>query len=252
MTERAPPPNPRKVRSYVLRAGRITAAQENALDRLWPRFGIEFDGGRLDFDQLFGRTAPVTVEIGFGNGEQLSALAQARPQCNFLGIEVHRPGVGRLLREAEGLALANLRVICHDAAEVFARGIEAGSLDEVLVLFPDPWHKKRHHKRRLIQPQFVALIARSLRTGGALRLATDWQDYAEQMQSICNDAAALCSLAPDGGFVARPAWRIRTRFEQRGRRLGHGVWDLGYLKSEGTAQSVDDKLHGQCPEHDSE
>jgi len=225
----------RPIRSFVLRAGRITAAQDRALRELWPRFGLEFafGGAPLDLDAIFGRAAPRCLEIGFGTGEVLGSLAIANPQVDYLGIEVHRSGVGRLLLQAQQAGLKNLRVICHDAVEVLAAGIRDGALAEVLVFFPDPWHKKRHHKRRLINPEFVATIARKLQTGGVLRLATDWQPYAEQMLEVCNANRDLGSLSADRTYVARPDFRPATRFERRGERLGHGVWDLAYEKREG-------------------
>jgi tRNA (guanine-N7-)-methyltransferase len=175
MTDERPggePPH-RAIRSFVVRGGRITEAQERALVDLWPRFGLDHGADPLDLDAVYGRSAPRIVEIGFGNGENLAALAQARPDVDVLGIEVHRPGVGRLLLTADQLGLANLRVICHDAVEVLGQRIAPGSLDQVLIFFPDPWHKKRHHKRRLVQPGFAALVASRLKPGGIVRLATD-------------------------------------------------------------------------------
>ena len=231
----------RSIRSFVLRAGRITGAQERALTELWPRYGLDppsaadASAASLDLHTAFGRTAPVVVEIGFGNGENLLALAAADPARDFLGIEVHRAGVGHLLLRAGEADLANLRVMRHDAVEVFERHLAPDSLDEILVLFPDPWHKKRHHKRRLVQPAFVALLASRLRIGGRLQLATDWEPYAQQMLEVLSAEPALRNLAPaspsDGvrpGFVPRPDWRALTRFERRGHRLGHGVWDLSF------------------------
>lgn len=220
---------PRRIRSYVLRAGRVTAAQERALGELWPAYGLEA-AGLLDLDAVFGRHAPRCVEIGFGAGEVIGALARANPGIDYLGIEVHRAGVGRLLLRAEQEKLGNLRVICRDAVEVLHECLPEASLDEVLVFFPDPWHKKRHHKRRLIEPVFVTLLAARLRAGGVLRLATDWQEYAEQMLAVCNAEPRLASASADHGYVARPAFRAPTRFERRGERLGHGVWDLAYTR----------------------
>jgi tRNA (guanine-N7-)-methyltransferase len=220
----------RGIRSFVLRAGRITPAQERALSELWPKYGIETGTAPLDLDASFGREAPRCLEIGFGTGEVIGSLAASHPAIDYLGIEVHRPGVGRLLLQAEQLQLSNLRVICRDAVDVLRETIGAACFDEVLVFFPDPWHKKRHHKRRLIDAEFVALIADKLRRGGVLRLATDWQEYAEQMLAACNANSQLISQSPDGGYVPRPAFRPATRFERRGERLGHGVWDLAYAK----------------------
>jgi tRNA (guanine-N7-)-methyltransferase len=218
----------RAVRSFVVRAGRITEAQRRALDELWPRYGVDFSAVSLDPAGVFGRPAPLTVEVGFGNGEHLAALAAAQPERNFLGIEVHEPGVGHLLLLAERAGLTNLRVIRHDAVEVLEHMVPRASIDELLILFPDPWPKKRHHKRRLIQPAFVALAAARLKPGGVLRLATDWEPYAEQMLEVCGDCALLRNLAPAGGFMPRPDDRAPTRFERRGKRLGHDVRDLAF------------------------
>ena len=222
--------NLRRVRSFVLRSGRVTAGQERALRELWPRVGVEFHGTPLDLDQVFGRRAPRCLEIGFGVGEVIGTLAEAHPERDYLGIEVHRPGVGALLLHAEKSSLTNLRVICHDAVEVIDLALADAALDEILVFFPDPWHKKRHHKRRLIEAGFVRSLARILRPGGILRLATDWEDYAAQMVGVCNAEPLFESLSDDGGFVPRPDFRPATRFERRGERLGHGTWDLAYTR----------------------
>ena len=179
---------------------------------------------------IFGRDAPRTLEIGFGNGESLVALAAAHPERDFLGIEVHRPGVGHLMLRAEELGLGNLRVICRDAVEVLQHCVPEASLDEVLLYFPDPWPKKRHHKRRIVQPDFVALVASRLRPGGVLRMATDWQPYAEHMLEVAGQCAALRNESPQGDYVPRPDSRPVTRFERRGQRLGHGVWDLAFRR----------------------
>ena len=229
------------MRSFVIRAGRVTDAQRRALDELWPRYGIDFVPGQaLDLDAVFGRRAPRTLEIGFGNGDNLAALAAAHPERDFLGIEVHRPGVGRLLLHAHQAGLTNLRVIAHDAVEVLRESIPPDALDQVLVLFPDPWHKKRHHKRRLVQPPFVALLASRLRPGGVLSLATDWVPYAEWMLEAIAAVPQLQNLAGDGRYVPRPEWRIQTRFEQRGERLGHELRDLAFRRA--SAAPADDAL----------
>jgi len=220
----------RRIRSFVLRAGRTTAAQERALRDLWPTYGVELREAPLDLAAVFGREAPRCLEIGFGTGEVIGALAQTHSHIDYLGIEVHRSGVGRLLLHAEQCSTKNLRVICSDAVDVLRDYIADASFDEVLVFFPDPWHKKRHHKRRLIEASFVSLAAAKLRRGGILRLATDWQAYAEQMLAVCNADPALESLSPHGAYVPRPEFRPPTRFERRGERLGHGVWDLAYAK----------------------
>jgi tRNA (guanine-N7-)-methyltransferase len=220
----------RPIRSFVLRAGRVTAAQERALTELWPSFGVDFDGGSIELDTLYGRRAARCLEIGFGTGEVLAALARTHPDTDYLGIEVHRAGVGRLLLTAQEDGLRNLRIVRHDAVEVLERAIPNESFDGILIFFPDPWHKKRHHKRRLIDARFVELLADKLRPAGVLRLATDWQAYAEQMLEVCNGCERLRSLSAEGGYVERPAFRPATRFERRGERLGHGVWDLAYTK----------------------
>jgi tRNA (guanine-N7-)-methyltransferase len=222
----------RPIRSFVLRAGRVTAAQERALTELWPSFGVDFDGRPLDLDALFGRRAPRCLEIGFGSGEVIGALATAHPETDYVGIEVHRAGVGRLLMHARQEALANLRIICHDAVEVLASSIADDSFDSILIFFPDPWHKKRHHKRRLIDTPFMDTLAAKLKRGGVLRLATDWQAYAEQMLAVGNACARLESLSADRTYIERPGFRPATRFERRGARLGHGVWDLAYVKTQ--------------------
>jgi tRNA (guanine-N7-)-methyltransferase len=239
----------RRIRSFVLRAGRTTPAQERALGELWPTYGIEFGAAALDLAAAFGRRAPRCLEIGFGAGEVIGSLAENNPHIDYLGIEVHRSGVGRLLLRAHQSKLKNLRVICDDAVDVLRDHIPDQSFDEVLVFFPDPWHKKRHHKRRLIEPEFVSIVAARLRVGGTLRLATDWQAYAEQMLAVCNANPTLRSLSPDLTYVARPEFRPATRFERRGERLGHGVWDLAYSRGEKTAaNAVDDELHGESRE----
>jgi tRNA (guanine-N7-)-methyltransferase len=222
----------RPIRSFVMRTGRMTAGQTRALEELWPRYGVEFTPQPLSFAELFGRAAPRTLEIGFGNGEHLAALAAAHPDRDYLGIEVHRPGVGHLLLLAATNNLTNVRASSHDAVEVLREQIPEGSLDEILVLFPDPWHKKRHHKRRLIQPPFVELIASRLRHGGVLRLATDWEEYALQMLEVLSAAkGSFANLSPTGDWMPRPEERAPTRFEKRGARLGHGVWDLAFQRA---------------------
>jgi tRNA (guanine-N7-)-methyltransferase len=220
--------HPRSIRSFVVRGGRITPAQQRALESLWPRYGLPFEPAALDFKAAFGREAPITLEIGFGNGENLAALAQAHPERNYLGVEVHRPGVGHLLLALEERGLSNVRTICHDAVEVLARQVAPLSLDEVLILFPDPWPKKRHHKRRLVQGPFVELVAERLRVGGVLRFASDWQPYADAALQVLNANPQLRNLSSAGSFVPRPTERTLTRFEKRGERLGHGVWDLAF------------------------
>jgi tRNA (guanine-N7-)-methyltransferase len=232
MHEPADAPERRSIRSFVMRAGRMTVGQTRALAELWPKYGVPYSAAPLDLAALFGREAPRTLEIGFGNGEHLARLAAAHPERDYFGIEVHRPGVGHLLMLAQAQSSTNLRVSDHDAVEVLRGQIPPGALDEVLVLFPDPWHKKRHHKRRLIQPPFIELLASRLRTGGVLRLATDWEEYALQMLEVLRGAATLFSnLSPTGDWMPRPEERAPTRFEKRGARLGHGVRDLAFRRS---------------------
>ena len=222
--------HPRSIRSFVTRTGRITEAQERALEVLWPKYGVELTPAPLSLDTLFGRQAPRSVEIGFGNGDNLAKMAAAHPERDYLGIEVHRPGVGRLLLALQEGQLTNVRLICHDAVEVLAQQIPAESLDEVIILFPDPWPKKRHHKRRLVQSAFVELVTGRLAPGGRIRMATDWQPYAEEMLATLQANPRLQNLAADETYIPRPADRIATRFEKRGERLGHDVWDLAFRR----------------------
>jgi tRNA (guanine-N7-)-methyltransferase len=222
----------RRVRSFVRRGGRITVAQARALKDLWAGYGIDFAPEALDLDRAFGRRAPRLLEIGFGNGEALLAIATQRSAWDCLGIDVYEAGVGRLLLQAHEAGAANLRVICHDAVEVLEQQLPDSSIDEALVFFPDPWPKKRHHKRRLIQPAFAGVLARTLVPGGVLRLATDWQPYAEQMLEVLNACELLVNDAPDRAYAPRPSIRPLTRFERRGQRLGHGVWDLEYRRTD--------------------
>ena len=220
----------RSVRSYVMRAGRITDAQQRALRELWPRYGVDFGPGVLDLDGLFGLRAHRTLEIGFGNGEHLLECARAAPDRDFLGIEVHRPGVGHLLLGAAQAGISNLRVLAHDAVEVLEQQIPPASLDTLQLLFPDPWPKTRHHKRRLVSPQFVELVASRLRPGARMHLATDWEPYAVHMQCVLDACEALANCAPGGGFLDSGPARTATRFERRGERLGHRVRELLYQR----------------------
>jgi tRNA (guanine-N7-)-methyltransferase len=223
-----PPVHHRPVRSFVLRQGRMSPAQQRALDALYPRYGLAYAASPLDFDRVFGRRAPRVLEIGCGMGETTAAIAAARPGDDFLGIEVHAPGVGALLNEIERRQLANLRVIRHDAVEVVADMIPEASLAAVHVFFPDPWPKKRHHKRRLLQPAFVHALAARLLPGGLLHVATDWEDYAQQVFFTLEAEPLLENTAP--GFAPRPAYRPLTKFEARGLKLGHGVRDIVFRK----------------------
>lgn len=208
----------------------MTQAQERAWRELWPRLGLDRGDQLFDFAAMFGREAPVVFEVGFGNGESLVALAMAHPERNFVGLEVHPPGVGHLMLQCDAARLANVRIVCDDAVEVLQHRVADASLDELLLYFPDPWPKKRHHKRRIVQPAFVALVARKLKPGGVLRMATDWQPYAEHMLETAGQCAGLVNSAADGLYVERPASRPLTRFERRGQRLGHGVWDLAFVR----------------------
>jgi tRNA (guanine-N7-)-methyltransferase len=219
----------RAIRSFVLRAGRITRAQRRALDELLPRFGLPFSASPLDLDRVFGRKAPRVLEIGFGDGGTLIEFAMRSPETDFLGVEVHPPGIGRCLLGIEARALSNLRVIAHDAVEVLQAQLAPSSLDEVLLYFPDPWPKSRHHKRRIVQPAFAALVASRLKPGGVFRLATDWEPYADWMLEVLNAEPALVNADESGRFIDRPA-RALTRFENRGRRLGHRVFDLEFRR----------------------
>jgi tRNA (guanine-N7-)-methyltransferase len=223
----ATPEAQRPIRSFVLRQGRLTRGQERALTRLWPRYGVA-PTDILDLAALFGRTAPVWLEIGFGHGEALRHMAARHPEIDFLGLEVHRPGVGHLLNGLEADGLTNVRVLRADAAEVLQACMPAAGLARVLVFFPDPWPKKRHHKRRLIQPGFADALAAVLAPGGHLHLATDWGDYAEHMRAVLDPHAAFINTAE--GWAERPAYRPETRFEQRGTDKGHAVYDLLYRR----------------------
>jgi len=209
----------------------MTRAQQRAWQDLWPRLGVEAADSILDLDAIFGRRARRTVEIGFGNGEALVTLAAAQPAEDFLGIEVHRPGVGHLMLRCEELAVANLRILSQDAVDVLEQRLTPACFDEVLLYFPDPWPKKRHHKRRIVQDGFVALIASRLRTGGVFRLATDWQPYADWILETIGRCPLLRNESPDGGWSARPASRPPTRFELRGQQLGHAVRDLAFRRT---------------------
>lgn len=216
----------REIKSFVRREGRITSSQKDALEALWPRYGLDAPGsGTLDLAVLFGRAAPVVFEIGFGAGDALLYRAERAPEQDFIGVEVHRPGVGRVMNRAEKLGLRNLRVASHDAVEVLRDWLAEGCLDELILEFPDPWHKTRHHKRRIVQPAFVALVASRLKPGGLFRLATDWVPYAEHMREVL--AASEDFM---GGEVERPESRPVTRFEARGERLGHAMCDLAYRR----------------------
>ncbi len=231
-----PADDARPIRSYVVRPGRMGSGQQRALVQLGPRFVLPYTTHRLDADAAFGRQAPRVLEIGFGMGDATAQVAAAMPDTDFIAIEVHPPGVGALLKRIGELPLANVRIVQHDAADVLRDMLAPATLAGVHIWFPDPWHKKRHHKRRLIQPPFVKLLTSRLAPGGYLHCATDWQPYAEQMRAVLSVEPGLINTTPmdcnsvgDGGV--RPAWRPQTKFEARGLALGHGVWDLVFRRS---------------------
>lgn len=217
-------PEPPRIRSYVLRQGRVSNAQRRAHDTLLPRYGIEFREAPLDLDAVFGRRAPRILEIGCGMGETTVAIAAAHRECDYIGIEVHTPGVGSLLKQIDEMALDNVRVIQHDAVAVLEKMIAPASLDGMHIFFPDPWPKKRQQKRRLIQAPFVALAGSRLKPGGYLHAATDWQEYAEQILAVFGAEPLLANTA--AAYAEKPAYRPQTKFETRGLKLGHGVWDI--------------------------
>lgn len=221
-------PTERRIRSFVTRAGRLSTAQAKAIDTFGPQFCIPYVKAPFDFDQAFGHTAPLVLEIGFGMGDTTATIAAGMPEKNFVGVEVHTPGVGSLLKLIGEQNLTNLRIIQHDAVEVITNMVKPESLAGVHVFFPDPWHKARHNKRRLIQGPFVSLLASRIAPGGYLHCATDWQEYAEQMLEVLSAEAALKNTAD--GYAPRPDYRPVTKFENRGLRLGHGVWDLVFTK----------------------
>lgn len=229
MTSVASPNPQRHIRSFVTREGRLTTGQQKNLDRLWPRYGLPAPDTPLDWKIVFGRSAPLTLEIGFGAGEVLADLAIHHPEEDFIGIEVYRAGVGRLLGKLDHADAGNVRVFCHDAVEVLTQSFAPTSLDNVLLYFPDPWPKKRHHKRRIVQPQFADEIARVLKPGGIWRLATDWANYAEHMREVLDAHVRFENIGDAEGYVSHPP-RAATRFESRGRRKGHDVFDMAYRR----------------------
>lgn len=215
---------PKAIRSFVIRAGRMTDGQRSAFDSHWPQYGLSLFDGMLSPQAVFGNDRPLVVEVGFGMGDSLLAMAKAEPGLNFVGIEVHPPGVGRLINSAAKEGVNNLRVYMADAKDVLTDCIADGALARFQLYFPDPWHKKKHHKRRIVQPEFIALITRKLAPGGLLHMATDWREYAEQMREVVRAEPRLANTVAD--FAPRPEFRPVTKFETRGERLGHGVWDL--------------------------
>lgn len=220
----------RHIRSFVLRQGRVSPAQQRSLDTLMPRYGIPYSAQPLDLDHAFGRAAPKILEIGFGMGEPTAQIALAHPQNDYLALEVHPPGVGSLLKQIDAQGIQNIRIIQHDAVEVLRDMVQDATLAGVHIFFPDPWHKARHNKRRLIQPPFIAALVQKLKPGGYIHVATDWQDYAEQVLAVLSAEPLLQNTATD--YAAKPAYRPLTKFEQRGLKLGHGVWDLVFIRKE--------------------
>ena len=223
----------RRIRSFVLRQGRVTKGQERALETQWPKYGVEYGLQGIDLNTLFGRSESKKIlEIGFGMGETTAKIAQTLPDCDFLAAEVHTPGVGALLKLIEELALTNIRIIQHDVVEVLQNMLADASLDGVHIFFPDPWHKKRHHKRRLIQAEFVKLLCTKLKVGAYLHVATDWQEYAEWVLEVLNAEPQLQNTAAieNNGYAEKPAYRPLTKFENRGIKLGHGVWDMVFRR----------------------
>lgn len=219
----------RRIRSYVLRQGRLTKGQAHALETMFPKFGVLYQPAMLNLNELFGRgDSKKILEIGFGMGETTAKIAQTLPDCDFLGVEVHTPGVGALLKQVEAFGLTNIRVIQHDAVEVLQHMLPDHSLDGVHIFFPDPWHKKRHHKRRLIQAEFIKLLCSKLKPGAYLHVATDWQEYADWVLDVLRAETQLQNTAED--FAEKPAYRPLTKFENRGIRLGHGVWDMVFKR----------------------
>lgn len=232
-TNESPTDNQRRIKSFVLRQGRMSPSQQRSMENNWPKYGLDIEGGLLDLEAVFGRKdAPTIVEIGFGMGTSLVAMAQANPQQNYIGIEVHRPGVGALLKLVEERGLTNIRVFNDDAIEVLERRIPKDSLAGVYLFFPDPWHKKRHNKRRIVQPEFAATLASHIKPGGHFHMATDWEDYAEHMMEVMSVAPDYRNTQPNNAYTPRPDYRPLTKFEARGQRLGHGVWDLIFEKVE--------------------
>lgn len=230
-TENAEQSIPRRIKSFVLRQGRLSQAQQAAIDRQWPLYGLEMEDDLLDLTALFGRKAPTVVEIGFGMGASLAAMAEDNSDKNYIGIEVHRPGVGALLKLIEEKNLTNIRVFNEDAIEVLQRRIPNESLSEVYLFFPDPWHKTKHKKRRILQAEFAQNIAQHLKLGGHFHMATDWEDYAQHMMRVMSEQTNYENSSGAGQFTPRPDYRPLTKFEKRGHRLGHGVWDLIFTRT---------------------
>ncbi|OEY66472.1 tRNA (guanosine(46)-N7)-methyltransferase TrmB [Marinobacter sp. X15-166B] len=230
-SEESPITTRRGIRSFVLRQGRMTVGQKSAYERSWPKFGLTREQGVIDPREVFGREAMLNLEIGFGMGKSLAEMAAAAPEQDFIGVEVHLPGVGALLKEIEDRGLENIRIYAIDANDVIDLCLPDAALDRVMVFFPDPWHKKRHHKRRLVQHEFIQRIRHKLRVGGICHLATDWEPYAEHMMAVMADSEGFANTVAGHEFAPRPDDRPVTKFEQRGERLGHGVWDLLFRRT---------------------
>lgn len=232
MTEENPNIKKRTIRSFVMRTGRLTEGQAGALERVWPKLGLEADQDFIVEEVFENPQAPLVFEIGYGTGDSLIQMAKAESEKNFVGIEVHTPGVGRLLHNAETEGLTNLRTFKDDAVQIFENHVPEACIDRMQLYFPDPWHKKRHHKRRIVQPEFVEVVRRKLKIGGVWHMATDWENYAEHMLEVMNGAPGFKSLSPNNTYVEKPDFRPHTKFEARGERLGHGVWDLMFERVE--------------------
>lgn len=216
----------RPIRSFVIRSGRMTVGQQNSWDALWPKLGLDFSASLMDFSTIFGNSNPLVLEIGFGMGGSLCEMAQQAPDKNYIGIEVHRPGVGALLMKADEFELKNLKVFCEDANELLKHSVADKALSRLQLFFPDPWHKTKHNKRRLVQPGFVQTIRPKLEIGGVFHMATDWEPYAKHMMKVMESAEGFKNIAGKQNYAERPDYRPLTKFEERGKRLGHGVWDL--------------------------
>lgn len=219
----------RAIKSFVLREGRLTPGQKRAFEVHWPNIGIDYKPGALNFSELFGNDNPVFMEIGFGDGGNLASMAKEHPERNYLGIEVHGPGVGHLMNILHEQGSTNVRIMKHDAVEIIDNMLAEQSLDGAYLFFPDPWHKKRHHKRRIVQPEFMNKLARVIKPGGFFHAATDWENYAEHMMEVLSAAPHFDNTAGSGNYTPRPE-RLLTKFEKRGHRLGHGVWDLIFTR----------------------
>ena len=231
MHQKSTNPEDRRIRSFVRRQGRITQAQQFALEKYLPKYGLQVTSGVFDFSKEFKREAPTHLEIGFGNGQSVANMASAHPENNYLGVEVHRPGVGNLLQLVHKQELSNVRVICDDVFEILQNNIADKSLAAVYLYFPDPWHKRCHVKRRIVNPTFVEMLANKIQANGILHMATDWKDYAKQMMRVMSESSEFENQAGGENYSERPGWRTLTKFEQRGHRLGHGVWDLIFSKN---------------------